>query len=163
MHDILDPDHAAFIESGTSITAASRDAALVPSVAKAVGCRVSADRRSVMLFVVRSLATDLLRDLASTDAIAAVFSQPSTHRTIQLKGALESIAPMGAEDEPLVERCMDSLVADLGRLGYTEPFARAYLGYRRDDMVAIQFRVRAGFVQTPGPAAGQQLAKRAPQ
>ena len=51
---LLDEEGAAFVQGGVSIVAASRDAALVPSIGRVVGCRVAADRRRVTVFVAAS-------------------------------------------------------------------------------------------------------------
>jgi hypothetical protein len=83
---LLDAGTARFIEGGVSINASSRDANKTPSMARAVGCRISADRRSVTVLLAKSRAPELLDSITFCHQIAVVFSEPSTHRTIQLKG-----------------------------------------------------------------------------
>ena len=83
----LSGDIAAFIQSGISMTLASRDDRFVPSIAKGVGCRVSPGRDAVIVLVFANTAEALLRDVAHSRQLAAVFSQPSTNRTLQIKGA----------------------------------------------------------------------------
>ena len=83
---LIAPEHAAFLVPGVSVIAASRDARLVPSVSRGVACRVSEDRRSLTVLLRRTPAATVLRDIADSGWITTCHSQPSTHRTIQLKG-----------------------------------------------------------------------------
>ena len=82
----LSDEQIDFIQGGVSISLASRDVRRVPSVSKAVACRVAADRRRVCVLLDAGQSHTLLRDVASCGALAATFCQPSTHRTLQLKG-----------------------------------------------------------------------------
>ena len=91
---ILDAELAAFLESGVSIHAASRDAGCVAHLSRAIGCRVDADRRRVTLFLLASQSGAILADFRANGAIAAVFSLPTSHRTVQLKGRDAALAPL---------------------------------------------------------------------
>jgi hypothetical protein len=156
---VLDDDHAAFMQSGLSIVVASRNADNVPSVARAFACRVAADRRSVTLLLWAPQAGTLLADLRATRAIAAVFSRPSTHRTIQVKGRDAAQAPVADDDRALVAHHTDLLVAGLDPLGFAPRLIRTYFHCEPDELVAIAFTPSAAFDQTPGPRAGRPLAR----
>lgn len=82
---LLSPDDVAFIGRGVSTLVASRDARLRPSVMRAMGSTVTADGRCVTVYLSRLQARQLLSDLASCARIAVTFSQPASHRTLQLK------------------------------------------------------------------------------
>jgi len=153
----LDAANAAFIGCGVMVSLASRDAHHVPSVARALGCRVAPDRRSVTAFLDAAQCPALLRDVRDTRAIAAVFSQPSTHRTIQLKGADAALGPIEPGDPALIEANRAALVADMGPAGYDAAFVRTLLACAPDDLVAVTFTPTAAFAQTPGPQAGKRL------
>ena len=153
----LDAGNAAFIRSGVMVSLASRDARHVPSVARALGCRIAPDRRSVTAFLDASQCAALLRDVCDTRAIAAVFSQPSTHRTIQLKGADAASGPIEPGDIALIDGNCAALVKDMGPAGYDEAFVRTLLAYAPADLVAVTFTPTAAFAQTPGPQAGKPL------
>lgn len=139
------------------VSVASRDAHHVPSVSRALGCRIAPDRRRVTAFLDRSQCETLLRDLRETRAIAAVFSQPSTHRTIQLKGADAALASIESGDAALVEANRAALVKDMGTIGYDEAFVRTLLACEPADLVAVTFTPTSAFAQTPGPQAGKRL------
>ncbi|HSD55481.1 MAG TPA: hypothetical protein VLC47_15045 [Burkholderiales bacterium] len=55
----------------------------------------------------------LLRDLRDTGTIAAVFTQPSTRRTIQLKGTDAASGPLEPGDTALIEANIAALVRDM--------------------------------------------------
>ncbi len=155
---ILDESHVAFMTGGVSINAAARDAHNVPTLTRALGCRVSADRRTVTLFVAAPDAARFLDNLRINGAIAAVFSQPSTHHTIQLKGADARVVAREPDDVALFEKFIVALAADLSHYGWAETYVRTMLGHDDQDIVAVAFTPNAAFNQTPGAAAGAPLA-----
>jgi len=103
-----------------------------------------------------SRAGTLLDDIAANGMIAVVFSQPSTHRTIQLKGTDARLVAVTAADRAVAARHLGAWVEDLCRIGYTPEFANALRGHP-ERIVAIRFTPAAAFQQTPGPGAGQRL------
>lgn len=153
----LDPEHAAFIQGGVSIIAASRNQNNQPNLSRAIGCRVSADRRRVTLFLYAAQSVALLADVRTNGAIAVVFSQPSTHRTLQLKGADAEAAALMKDDVPILAAYRQSLTAELELISFPEPFPRALFSCPTGDAVAVNFTVAEAFVQTPGPKAGTPL------
>jgi hypothetical protein len=154
---LLDEDHAAFIQGGVSILAASRDAANAPKLARAIGCRVSRDRRRVTVFVAAFQAAALIAALRATKTIAVGFNLPSTHRAFQLKGTDATVGPLDRGDLEIAVRYVDAFVADIALLGYSEPIGRALLAFDPAELLAISFTPSAAFVQTPGPRAGARV------
>jgi len=156
---VLDEAHAAFIQSGVSVVVASRDAHNTPTLVRAIACRVSADRRRVTVFFSASQSAALVADLRDAAPIAVVFSQPSTHRTIQLKGRNAAFMPLAAGDRERMSEQFELLVADLAAFGYPERVVRAFLDYAPDDVVAAAFTPAEAYAQTPGPGAGERLGR----
>ena len=154
---MIDAARASFLSGGVSIVASSRGADRWPTVARASGCRVSPDGRRVTLFLTGSRAAALLDALRATGAIAAVFNEPGTHLSIQLKGGDAAVGPLAPGDDALVERYADAFAAALCPLGYTEQLARAMVWGAPEDLVAVTFSPSRGFDQTPGPRAGSPL------
>jgi hypothetical protein len=153
----LDEANVMFIRCGVMVSVASRDAHHVASLARALGCRVAPDRRRVTAFLAAPQCEVLLRDLRDTGTIAAVFTQPSTHRTIQLKGTDATLGALEPGDTALIEANIVALVKDVAVLGYTEAFARTILAYEAGALVAVTFTPTSAFAQTPGPQAGKRL------
>lgn len=155
----FDEAHAAFIQSGVSVHVASRDAANVPSVGRGFGCRVATDRSRVTVFLSMAQTPDVVRDLRASKRVAAVFSQPSTHRTIQIKGDDATIGTLEDGDLARIAAYADALVRDLQKLGFSEAVGRTLVHCRPADLVAVAFTPKAAFRQTPGPNAGAPLER----
>jgi hypothetical protein len=153
---VLDAASAAFIQGPVSVIVASRNAELVADVVRGCGCRVSSNRRQVTVLVEPGRASSLLEDVAANGMIAVVFSQPSTHQTIQLKGTDARIVRVTAADRAAVRRHQCDWSADLGHIGFGPSFSAALHG-GTGVLAAIRFTPAAAFQQTPGPAAGQPL------
>lgn len=154
---LLDEAHAAFIQRRVAINVASCSAERVPSITRAIGCRVSPDRRTVTLFLSLPRSEQLLRDLRAGGAIAAVFTLPTTHETIQLKGRSAAIVALDPDDRAAIQTYAASFIEEIKQLGYRDPFASAMMSAIGDEAVAVRFTLSAAFLQTPGPSAGQRL------
>ncbi len=154
---LLSEAKAAFIQRHIAINMASRDAEHRPSVARAYGCRVAADRRQVTVFLSVPAAQPLLNDVRGQRLVAVVFSRPSTHETIQLKGSDARIEALRDGDVAVIDAYLASFLADLRSVGYVDPFASNIERNLLRDFVAVTFTPTAAFEQTPGPNAGRKL------
>ena len=156
---LLDEEHARFILlPGISMTAASRAAGNRTELGRVHGVRVAHDRRRVTVLLPGEQYPGLIDALRASRAIAVVFSQPSTHRTIQLKGVDAGVEALGAGDLEAARRCMEGFSAELAVLRYDENMVRAAVWFDPDALVAVGFTPCAAFQQTPGPRAGAPLA-----
>jgi hypothetical protein len=155
---VLDGEHAAFILlPGISMTVASSASGNLPCVGRALGCRLSPEHGRITVLLAAAQCPDLIEALRASCAIAVVFSQPSTHRTIQVKGTDAALEPLEADDAALMQRWTDGFVAELAALGHAEALVRAFLWCDPAELVAVGFTPRAAFQQTPGPRAGLPL------
>jgi hypothetical protein len=154
---VIDPTHVALMRGAVSIHVASRSAANVASVARAVGCRIADDLSNVAVFLPAAQAHDVLADVRACGQIAVVFSRPSTHRTIQLKGDDGRVVPLRPGDPGRVADYADAFVGEIAGLGYPADLGRALLAVEAGDLVAVEFTPDAAFRQTPGPDAGARL------
>ncbi|WP_026076198.1 hypothetical protein [Noviherbaspirillum massiliense] len=157
---LIDADHAAFLQGGVSISVAATRHGPIPSQTRAFGCTVSSDRMQVTLFVGMDHAADLIADIRNRGPIAAVFSQPSTHRTIQLKAQRADVRQLSEAELRLVDAYRDAFVKETVAIGHAEAMVRAMLACAADELVAIDFMPTAAFSQTPGPRAGERLETR---
>ncbi len=154
---LLDEAHADFIQHHVAINVASCDADNMPTLARALGCRVSQDRQRVTVFLAASRSETLLNCLRARRRIAVVCSRPSTHQTLQLKGSDAAIVPVDESDHVLIAAYCESIVTELRNIGFLENYIRAVFSAPGDDVVAVAFTPDAAFVATPGPGAGQRL------
>ena len=159
-NSLLDEAAAAFLHlPGIAITAASRDERNIPRIARCLGCRVGADRGKVTVFFAASQYPAFSDALAASKAIAAVFSLPSTHRALQLKGFDATVESLAAGDVELFIRHVDAFVEELGSLGYSREVIRASHACEAAEVRAVSFTPTAAFDQTPGPDAGAPLQR----
>jgi hypothetical protein len=154
---VIDLAWAVFLAGPVAINVASRSPALVPSVARAFGCRVSPDRRQVTILLAAGRARTVLRDLAEGGPIAAVFSRPKTHVTLQLKADGAEVLAATAADIELMRAYGAAFAAEVCALGYPEAFAERLVGPSREPAAAVRFEPLVLFEQTPGPRAGEPL------
>jgi hypothetical protein len=154
----LPPDLLAMMARGVSVIVGSRDAALRPSLMRAVGSRVEADGREITVYLSRPQSRQVIQDIAATGHIAVVFSEPSTHRTVQLKASrILGMRNAEAQDEPVLAAYLASMEHEIQQVGFGPPVARALLAHRLDEVVAVRFTPEQAFDQTPGPRAGAAL------
>jgi len=153
----LPPDLVAIMARGVSVIVGSRDAALRPSLMRAVGSRVEADGRDITVYLSRPQSRQLVQDLAATGHIAVVFSVPSTHRSVQLKASRVEMRNADAHDAPVLARYLASMEHEVQQVGFGPPLTRAMLAHRLEDVVAVRFTPEQAFDQTPGPRAGTPL------
>jgi len=154
---LLAPDLLGMIRGGVSAIVASRDEALRPSVMRAVGSLVSNDGQTITVFLSRPQSQALLRDLERGSPIAVVFSQPSTHRSVQLKASRVTTRPAQPADEMVLARYREAMERELARIVPDAAFTRAMLAGRIEQLVAVSFVPEQAFEQTPGPRAGTPI------
>ena len=154
---LLTPEHIAMIGKGVSAIVASRDAANRPSLMRAVGAGISPDGTEITVFLSRSQSRQLLQDVAATGQVAVVFSEPLSHRTVQVKARSAEMRAAVEQDLPLLRRYLASMEREVACVGFDARFVRAMLACPLEDMVAIRFRPSEAFDQTPGPRAGSPL------
>jgi hypothetical protein len=145
------------IDKGVSAIVASRNAANRPSLMRAVGAGISADGAEITVYLSRSQSRQLLQDMAATGHVAVVFSEPLSHRTVQVKAQAAQLRAADDSDLPLLRRYLASMEYEVSCVGFDAVFVRAMLACRLDDTVAIRFSPTQAFDQTPGPRAGSAL------
>jgi len=154
---LIDEELAAFLRGPVSIGVASRAAGNVPVLVRCSGCRVAPDRRRVTLYLGKSKSAAVIDAVRATRAVAAVFSLPSSHRSVQLKGTDAKVGAAAAGDYDMVERYVEAFARELEPLGYSGAMARTLLWLDPADLATLSFTPSAAFMQTPGPGAGAPL------
>lgn len=145
------------IGRGVSVIVSSCGHDLTPSLMRAVGSAITPAGDRITVFLNRSQSRQLLQDIARTGRVAAVFSEPYSHRTVQVKATGARLREACPEDEPELQRYCKAMQGELGRIGFGPAFASAMLAYRLEDLSAVEFTPDQAFDQTPGPRAGQPL------
>ena len=157
MATMLPADLVAMMARGVSVIVGSRDSKLRPSIMRAVGSQVDANGQDITVYLSRGSSRQLIRDIASTGQLAVVFSEPSTHRTVQLKASSAEIRSAVDADAPVLAAYLKSMEHEIQQVGFAPPLTRAMLAHQIDDVVAVRFTPEQAFDQTPGPRAGAAL------
>ncbi|TFL16840.1 hypothetical protein [Jannaschia formosa] len=152
----LPPHLRAFLQSGAHPILGTRGADGRPLVGSGTAARVEADG-TVRVLAQRLGNGPLLEALAAGAAIAATFSHPRDHRSIQLKARAVTVTPARPDDATEAARQVAVLTDYLLRLGYEPAQARGISAFDADDLVSVEFLPEQVFTQTPGPGAGTEL------
>ena len=153
----LKPEFLAMLVKGVSLMLSSCDLELTPSVMRAVGSRIDDGGRRITAYLGRAQSRQLLANIAASGRLAAVFSQPSTHLTVQFKSRRVRLREPQADDQPYLERYRQSLEQELSVLGFAPLYVQALLAHAPDDLVAVEFEPDEAYDQTPGSRAGSPL------
>lgn len=160
---LLPPDLIAMVAHGVSTIVSSCDAALRPSIMRAAGSTISQDGRLITVYLARQQSRQLLQDVAANGHIAVVFSEPVSHRTLQVKACSARTRGALPSDQPILARYLAAMQDEILRVGFGPTFTKAMLACQLDDVVAISFEPTQAFDQTPGPKAGAALGQTAPE
>lgn len=143
-----------FVQRSVSINVASRTDH-GPVVSRAYGCLIS--DRQVVLLVNPDQASEVLEGVSGNGVVAAVFSRPTTHQTLQLKGVDGNVEPCSAGDRQQVDEYLASLRQELQAVGFHGPFFDGLVAAAYTELVRIRFTPGEAFDQTPGANAGRAL------
>lgn len=151
---LITEELAEFLESGLSITVATRDAELQPDGAIAWAARVHDDRSRLTVFLHDPAAREMLRNLKTHPQIAIAFDRPTSHRACQVKGLFASSRRARAAERAVVESQVEGFVADLDAIGIPRAMVA---GWTTWPCIALEVVVTELFEQTPGPGTGGPL------
>jgi putative methionine-R-sulfoxide reductase with GAF domain len=149
----LSPDIAAFLPLGLSLHAGACDPDGTPQLARALACRVEADGR-IALLVPAVPGAGFLQAVARSGSVAVVCCQPTTHRTIQLKGRGADVASADLADWPQRERNRSAFADEILPFGFDATFSNAWFDVPANTLMAVRFVPTGAWNQTPGPGAG---------
>ena len=108
---------APLVEGLVAVHVATRDAALVPDEVMAAAALLEPDGRSLTVYLPDATSATALANLRENGQIAVVLSQPLTHRTVQLKGRVETIRPAGEDEREAVERFAAAFDVEVAAIG----------------------------------------------
>lgn len=151
----LNADLVSFLESGLSMTVATRDPELWPAGARAWAVAFRPDRAHFTLFLSEPAAAAMLENLERCPEFALALDLPSTHRACQLKGRFLSARKARAKERPSVERQVTALRTDLVQIGVPLALTESWQPW---PCSALELLVTHVYDQTPGPGTGGALA-----
>ncbi|MHB1214128.1 MAG: hypothetical protein ACYCY9_03985 [Thiobacillus sp.] len=155
----LTAGQAAFLQGPVSINVAASGRDGWPCVCRAQGCMVARDRRTVTVLLSARRGREVLDALEGGSSLAAVFSRPATHATLQLKAGHATRVALNATHRDCDARYARAFADELVTLGYGAELGQGLMAMMAArDLVALRFAPEIIFDQTPGPAAGRVLA-----
>ncbi|MCF1709337.1 hypothetical protein L0V05_10955 [Tabrizicola sp. J26] len=147
-----------FLQSGISILIGTVEPNGVPLPRLAHGCRVT-DIGTVRVILCRRAAARTIEAIDAGQPVAATFSRPEDHRSIQLKARSARVVSVEQEDVKATARQSGHFADVLAEFIFAREFAEAYVGYWPELLGVIEFTPDQAFVQTPGPGAGAALSE----
>jgi len=154
---ILDEQTAGWMASGVVVTAASRDAAHLPSLASVLACQPEVGGARLRFVIGRSANEAFRRDLAAGGPLAIVFSEPTTFRTLQVKSGSAVAVAVDAGDAARIRAHADAERAELLATNNPESFVSSFLEVDAADVAAYECVIEEIYSQTPGPGAGAKV------
>lgn len=151
----LDPAISLFIADHQSIHVAAVDRQGTPTLVRGLGCRVADGR--VRLLVNVQQAGALLDAVRETGRVAATFSQPDSHKTLQLKGRDCRVMAAVPADVQLHQVYIKRFTQRLLHFGIAPLYTQTLCACQADDLGIVEFAPEATFQQSPGANAGDLL------
>lgn len=153
---ILPDEVLGFIQSGVSVIVGVVGPDGRARAGRALATRVVAS--GVLRLMYPTVGNDAITaSVQEGGPIAATFSAPISHRTIQLKAGSSCTAQLEPEDRVCVDHQMDAFAAVLRMLGFPPYFLNAFCDNRSQSISVLSFVPQFAFDQTPGPGAGCEL------
>lgn len=151
---LIHQDLAAFMASPVMIILGSRNDALVPEIARAVGAAVRREEGCIDLMVSEWQWPQTVANVRANGQLAATFARPSDYVSYQVKGHA-TVVPTTAGHVALARCYMESMASTLGELGLEQRIVAPWLANR--SLVTLRLSAQEIFVQTPGAKAGQLI------
>lgn len=153
----LDPALIQFVSDNQSMHVATASPHGRPSLVRGYGCAVSPDGGLVTVLVDRLQAQPLIRDIELTRKIAVVWSDPISHKTIQLKGSDARLSSPDPSLLALLPVYRQGFIRKLAHYDIPEHFCHALSFCDSEQLVAFSFSPGSAFEQSPGQNAGKAL------
>jgi hypothetical protein len=151
---MISEELAAFLESGLSITAGTRNDELQPDGARVWAMRVHENRTHMTVYLYAKAAPPMLRNLEANGLLALSIDRPSDSRACQIKGTFAGSRRGRAAERAEITRQVDGFLQQLEAIGIPRAMTA---GWEFWPCVAVDIRVTQLFEQTPGPGAGDPI------
>ena len=158
MSILIDEPLRALFESGVAIVIGTRDAQLVPEVARAWGARVLPDRGAIDLCVGLPSGRRTLSNLTDNGQMAVTAVRPSDYRQVQIKGRAVQVLEPTPEDRLHADRHREAFTREVEQVGIPAELCPRFWAHDDPDAtVKVRFVPEEAYDQTPGPDAGRSL------
>ena len=143
-----------------AVSAATRDANKAPSIHRGGAFLVDTDAATARCYIADSFVGKLRENAADNGQIAVTVANPLDHVTMQVKGRVQSVAPMTEAD---IHAAMDFLQRSGAAFLQGPVFQN--LKFTESDLhrwplfpgIVVTLTIEQVFSQTPGPGAGARI------
>lgn len=150
----LPPHWAAHLESGVSHRLGGVHADGQPEICRGLAAQALPDGR-IEVLMAASTSERLLDAVRENGRIAYVAAQPTSHRSLHVKGVDAELIAARADHAALFARCRDNFVAQIQPFGFCRDFAESlWYGVDLSGLAGLRFTPCGAWDQTPGPGAG---------
>ena len=146
----------AVLEDGCAVGVGTRDADLVPEVARGWGVRVRPDLESIELCIGLPSGRRTLENVKDNGRVAVTWVRPSDYRQIQFKGRVVDEGEPTADDLAWVERHREAFRDQVAGVGIAAHLCHGFWSHD-DGIVKLRILLGDAYDQTPGPDAGRPL------
>lgn len=149
-----------FLARASVAAASTRDGEMVPHLHQVSGWEADPSGTEITCFIPSAFESHLLASLENNGQFALTVEQIGSHETYQFKGEYVAARPFEETDRTRFDDCRERFVAAcLPRFGIPEDALRRFIP---EPGIAVRFKVKEIFVQTPGPGAGNRLVSLGP-
>jgi hypothetical protein len=151
---VIPSEYIDLLEGGVSIFVGTRDEKNEPEAVRVAGAEVSKNRTEVTVYIHEEWGAKTLENLRANGEIAAGFSRPMDHLSLQVKGKVKRIVPSSEASRAVPDRYHACYAEQLYIIGMPRSITRRI---RVWPAAAVTFEVASIFLQTPGPGAGKKI------
>ncbi|MCH2240748.1 MAG: pyridoxamine 5'-phosphate oxidase family protein [Aquabacterium sp.] len=145
------------LQRPVSVLVATRDATHQPHVVRALGLQGPPRSERIAVLIDGAAAEDTLADVRANRQVAVVFCEPSTHRTVQIKGRDARLEPAGPQDAATARSYIGRMTGEIGLLGFAPQMVEALFSHDPAALQVLSFTPCEAYEQTPGAHAGEPL------
>lgn len=154
----LSSDILGLLDGPVAISVATCDADHWPNLAHGYGLRYEAQSGQIRIFVLRREAEAILANIVGNGAVAAVFSDVRSFRSLQIKGHDATLRSFDAADAARQRSHHRRIAQALQAVGFAAGPAEGYFSVPEEGgLVTLAFTPRDLYQQSPGPEAGRRL------
>ncbi len=146
---VIDDELAGFVESHVMIIVGTAG----PEIGRAVGARADRAAGRLALLVSAWQWPEAIAGLVPGGRVAITFARPADYVSLQLKGMVEDVRAAADGDRARAAGYIAGITETLTGLGLDPRIVEPWQSDR--DLVRLDIRPEAVFVQTPGPQAGR--------
>jgi hypothetical protein len=128
-----------------------------PLIARALAIAIVENGSIARIYANASCAPTFISQLGEGTQIAIAVEQPSTHRSVQLKGSVKAINALERDALIYCQAYRARFANSVEPYGFTQQMSHIFIPDPDHSAIAIDMAIAQVFEQSPGPDAGNRL------